>query len=261
LEEYLKKYEQHTKMFNDYVYMLFKYSYKKYYKILEEFAKVRNYTMETMEKHMIFYIKDMAEMIVPQYINSLSEMGLISESNNKPIFHDRFIIPIRDSLGNVINLVGYNSDFEEKYIYGTGSYYSRRDIIYGMENIQEAYRKGYAVLTEGITDAIALRNIGITNSFGNCGTHFSKITKIQLERCELGVIKIPDRDKVGTKASRNWKFNKSVTIYPHILYKDIDEMLREDNNREPFMYYFKKGLGILESRRFLREVSYEITIM
>ena len=43
----------------------------------------------------IFYIGEMAEMLLPEYIDKISEFGVISPTNNMPIFKGRWVIPIK----------------------------------------------------------------------------------------------------------------------------------------------------------------------
>ena len=141
-------------------------------------------------------------MIIPKYIEHLEDFGVISPTNKKPIFNNRWVIPIKNEKGLVQNLVGYTPDAHERYIYGTALYYRRRDTLYGLENLYLAYEMGYAILVEGITDAIRLKSLGYRNTFAMCGTHKSDYILRQLNRCRHGVIKIPDRDNAGLKASK-----------------------------------------------------------
>lgn len=205
-----------------------------------ELSKLRNIPVETLVELGVFYIGNMAEMMLPQYIDSLSEFGVISSTNNKPIFNNRWVFPIKTREGKVQNLVGYSPDSDERYIYGTARYYRRRNTLYGLENLDLAYQLGYAVLTEGITDVVRLRSLGIKNSFGNCGTFTSEIGLKLLNRCRYGVIKIPDRDKAGLSAESKWKVLKGITLIVPMKYKDCDEMLREPENTEYFLESMKE---------------------
>ena len=159
-------------------------------------------------------------MLVPAYINKVEQFGVISPTNRKPIFHDRFVIPIKDTDGRVLNLVGYSKEANERYVYGTAKYYRRRETMYGLENLEMAYDMGYALFTEGITDTICLRNLGYKNTFANCGTHNSDFIMKQLNRCRYGVIKIPDRDDAGKRANDKWKCYRSVTLEIFVKYKE-----------------------------------------
>lgn len=202
---------------------------------IDEFCRIRAFDRTTADECGIFYIGEMAEMLLPKYFKRVDELGVISDTNKKPIFRNRWVIPIKDTDGLVQNLVGYSPYADERYIYGTSKYYRRRDTFYGLENLELAYDLGYAFITEGITDTIRLRDLGYKNSFAMCGTHGSDFMIRQLNRCKHGVILIPDRDDPGLRAAKQWNFNRSVTIFVNFQYKDIDEMCyikNEDGTRE-----------------------------
>ena len=57
---------------------------------LKEFSEMRGFSMETIQKLGIFYIGEMAEMLVPEYLEDIKNFGVISETNLKPIFRDRY---------------------------------------------------------------------------------------------------------------------------------------------------------------------------
>ena len=180
-----------------------------------------------MTKCGIFYVGEMAEMLNPKYLDEVNSFGVISPTNNMPIFKNRWIIPIKTSDGLVQNFVGYSPSADERYIYGTARYYQRRETLWGLENLPLAYEMGYAFVTEGITDAIRLRDLGYPNSFAMCGTHSSEFIMKQLNRCRFGVIKIPDRDDPGLRALKGWKCNRSATLFISFKYKDIDQLCAE----------------------------------
>lgn len=215
---------------------------------LAELAEFRQLPLEAIEEAGIFYIGGMAEMILPSYIDKIQSFGVISNTNNKPIFNDRWVIPIKTQEGLVDNLVGYSPKADERYIYGTAEYYRRRETLYGLENLELAYKLGYAVLVEGITDAIRLRSLGIKNSFAMCGTHRSEFIMQQLNRCRYGIIRIPDRDEAGKLTEKHWKTNRYVTIHISLHYKDSDEMLKYQENREVFMDCLSVCIDYLKER-------------
>lgn len=216
--------------------------------MIQKFAELRNFPLETVEKCGIFYIGEMAEMLIPSYLDEIQDFGVISPTNNKPIFHNRWVIPIYNREGLVENLVGYSPDANERYIYGTAKYYRRTETMWGLENLDIAYEMGYAIVLEGITDAIRLRSQGHPNTFSMCGTHKSDFIMSQLNRCEHGVIRIPDRDRAGLQALNGWECNRHVTLYVNLKYKDTDEMCRESqDNVEWFEAYLNDCINWIKT--------------
>lgn len=215
--------------------------------MLELYAKEREIDISSVEQAGIFYIGSMAEMMLPDYVSELKDFGLISPTNGKPIFSERFVMPIPDTDGRVLNLVGYKKDAAERYIYGTARYYMRRDTLYGLDNLLLAYNMGYAILTEGITDCQRLRSLDYPNSFAMCGTHGSDYITSQLKRCKYGVIKVPDRDTAGLRAERKWSYPRSITLYVKRGFKDADAMLRTEAMCSLFKEYMSFVIAELTS--------------
>lgn len=218
---------QYTKDLTSYVYEL---KDRAGDKKLEDFAIMRNMPLDIVKKSDIFYIEDAVEMLLPGYLDKVEDFGVISPTNKKPIFHNRYVMPIKDTHGNILNLVGYSKKADERYVYGTAKYYRRRETMYGLENLPLAYEMGFAILTEGITDTIRIRSLGFPNTFANCGTHKSDFIMKQLNRCKHGIIKIPDRDSAGKRAAEKWVCHRSITLNTYIAYKDVDEMCRESQD-------------------------------
>lgn len=225
-ESAISEMEQYTNEFSEYVENLRQRSNPA---MQAYFAEMRHFDVETVRENGIFYIGDATEMLIPAYLGIVEDFGVISPTNKKPIFHNRYVMPIKDVNGKVLNLVGYSKIADERYVYGTAKYYRRRETMYGLENLKLAYQLGYAILTEGITDTICLRNLGYKNTFANCGTHNSDFIINQLNRCRYGVIKVPDRDAAGVRANKKWKCLRSITLNTFIKFKDIDEMCKESD--------------------------------
>lgn len=215
--------------------------------MLQYFSQMRDIPLEEVIKSDIFYIKDATEMLIPSYLDKVESFGVISPTNKKPIFHNRFVIPIKDVNGKILNLVGYSKEANERYVYGTAKYYRRRETMYGLENLHLAYELGYAIVTEGITDTIRIRSLGFPNCFAMCGTHNSEFIMKQLNRCRYGIIKIPDRDSAGQRAAKGWKTYRSVTLNTFIAYKDVDEMCKEnDLHKEYVRDYINQSIDWLK---------------
>lgn len=216
---------------------------------VKEFSDMRKIDIKAIEDAEIFYIEDMAEMLVPSYLNKLQEFGIISPNNNRPIYHDRWIIPIKDSDGLVQALVGYSPYADERYVYSTTNYYMRGDTLWGLERLNMAYDMGYAILTEGITDALHIRSIGYIPVFASCGTRPSELNMMELNRCRYGLIRIPDRDSAGNKTKKHWKTNRYLTFITPIMYKDSDETLKEsEDNIAWFKEYMDASIEWIKER-------------
>lgn len=228
----LGKIGEYNKAYNSYIEELRARSDKNK---LKEFAAMRGFKLSTIEELGIFYVGEPVEMLLPKYIDLVEAFGVISPTNKKPIYHNRFVIPIKDVNGNVLNVVGYSKEADERYVYGTALYYRRRDDLWGLERLHEAYKLGYAIMTEGITDAIALRDIGYDAVFANCGTHSAPMAMRQFDRCRYGLLIIPDRDQAGQRAANRWKCHRYITLNTFVEYKDIDEMIHKADNGEQWV--------------------------
>lgn len=194
---------------------------------LKGLSQLRGFNIGTLKEHNIFWIGAMNEMLAPEFLDELYPFGVISERNHKPIFNNRWVIPIKNELGQVLNLVGYSNEKDERYVYGTGLYYDRSNILFGLENFEIALEKGWAIITEGITDTLSIRDIGYKNVFAWCGTRKSEYKLKVLNRLSHGVIFIHDRDRAGDFTRSHWKTNRYYRFNIPIKYKDIDETLHD----------------------------------
>lgn len=225
VDEVLSAMREHGERFTDYVDYIFERSDKE---ALNELATLRQFSPETLKAQKVFYVpKSGASLMVPKYQEHLRSFGVLSD-RNKPVFYNRWVFPIFNTRGQVVNLVGYSPTSKDRYLYGRTPYYDRRNTLYGLEKLHLVDEMGYALITEGITDAIRLRDLGYPNSYAMCGTGNSTFIYGQINRrTTKGVIEIPDRDEPGQKAQRNWKFDDSTTLWVDPQYKDIDELCRK----------------------------------
>lgn len=196
---------------------------------LQELSERRGIPVEILKEHGIFYIYTYDELMAPEYIPKLEDFGLINELNKQPIFHERWLIPIKDFDGHIINLVGYSPNAENRYLYGNSKYYDRKNDMYGLENFRTAVNQGWAVYVEGITDCLALRSLGFKNCFAACGTMSSEIKMRHLNQLKHGIIFITDRDKAGDTTLKHWRTNCCVYVSISIetQLKDIDDYINK----------------------------------
>lgn len=220
--------------FNSYTRTLIQRSNYKYPDKLKELAELRKISLEVLQEADIFYIGESSELLIPEFGNYFIDFGILSPSNKKPIFHNRWVFPIKDIQKNVINFVGYTPEEDERYVYGTAKYYDRAGDLYGLENYHLAVQEGYAIVTEGITDSFAYRSLGYKNSFAWCGTRASENKQMLLDRLTYGVIKIPDRDFAGLATRQKWQFRQSILLVTPYTFKDSAQVLEKDEWRKYF---------------------------
>lgn len=259
ISEYLKEKQQYLTEYAEYVKIVREHSWEQHPDKLLELVERRGIPLETIKEHEIFYIQTYQELMVPQFIDRLEKFGLINELNHMPIFHERWIIPIKDFDGNIINLVGYSPDVDNRYLYGNAKYYDRKNDMFGMENYKTAYELGWAIYVEGITDCIAMRSLGFKNVFASCGTMVSDIKMRHLNQIKHGIIFITDRDKAGQNTLKHWRINCCVYLAISIetRFKDIDDYINKDYDPETGT---KIILGPLSSIRTERAENIRFTI-
>lgn len=233
ITEVLQEKQKYLKEYAEYVNIIRELSWAQHHDKMLELVERRGIPMEILKEHEVFYIHTYQELMVPQFIDRLESFGLINELNHMPIFHERWIIPIKDFDGNIINLVGYSPDVDNRYLYGTAKYYDRKNDMFGMENYKTAYELGWAIYVEGITDCMALRSLGFKNVFASCGTMTSDIKMRHLNQLKHGIIFIKDRDRAG-ETTKHWRVNCCVYLAISIetRFKDIDDYINKDYNLE-----------------------------
>lgn len=216
---------KHGELFTEYVDTIYKRADQDK---LQELANLRQFSLETLQAQKVFYVPPSgASLMMPKYQEHLKSFGVLSD-RNLPVFYNRWVFPINNAMGQVVGLVGYSPTEKTRYLYARTPYYDRRNTLYGLEKLHLVDEMGYAIITEGITDTIRLRDMGYLNTYAMCGTGNSTFIYGQINRrADKGVIKVPDRDEPGQKACKNWKFNDSTTIWVDPQFKDIDEMCKK----------------------------------
>lgn len=232
MSDAFERYNKYCERFSMYVDKLRQNSKLLYPDKLHELADIRRMDVNVLDKLGVFYIGKMVEMLLPEFIDDVKNFGVISETNDKPIFEERWVFPIKDYCGNVINLVGYKRGAEVRYVYGTGKYYDRSNDFYGAENLKLIYDVGWGVVVEGITDCAALRCAGIWNSLATCGTTKSALKMQQLSRARYGIIFIHDRDAAGDGTRTHWIVPRFLRLDILSGDKDIDAYLHSSDSIE-----------------------------
>lgn len=235
------------KKFTEYVNTLYKLSNKE---MQEEFARIRQIPIDSIKENDIFWVGNSAELMIPEYIGLLEKFGLVSEANNKPIFNNRWVIPIKDKDNLVQALVGYSNVSDNKYVYSTTDYYLRGDSLYGEEQLEQTMKDGYAVLVEGITDAIHVRSLGFNNIYANCGSRKGTVNFLRLNRLKHGLIRICDRDRAGDGTKKRWITDRYIDLVTPPQFKDSDEVLKNVEYKEIFREYLEECIRIIKDNEF-----------
>ena len=235
------------KKFTEYVNTLYKLSNKE---MQEEFARIRQIPINSIKENDIFWVGNSAELMIPEYIGLLEKFGLVSEANNKPIFNNRWVIPIKDKDNLVQALVGYSNVSDNKYVYSTTDYYLRGDSLYGEEQLEQTMKDGYAVLVEGITDAIHVRSLEFNNIYANCGSRKGTVNFLRLNRLKHGLIRICDRDRAGDGTKKRWITDRYIDLVTPPQFKDSDEVLKNVEYKEIFREYLEECIRIIKDNEF-----------
>lgn len=235
LKQYAKSisdFDNYLSRYTAYVNTLYEKNSIRYEANIQEFMDRRKFSRNILEETQVTYIGGQVEMVHPEFMDCIQDFGVISPTNHMPIFHDRYMIPIRNTDGRVIDVVGYKWEENERYVYATGKYYRRGETLFGLEKLSKIVEYGVAVWAEGITDTMAIRDIGAWNSLGNCGVRLTTQKIKTLNRPRYGNIFIPDRDAAGDKTRKELKTNKYVLLNIPLGFKDVDEYMNKNEDAE-----------------------------
>lgn len=121
------------------------------------------------------------------------DLGLFSKEG-KFLLRERFIIPVRDILGNIIALIGWYPD-NKRYITTPSKYFSKEALFFGMDQLGAGGLFKPAFVVEGIFDSLALRSFGF-RAYAHMGVSGSKY-KLAMYGLFGSITAIPDNDDTG----------------------------------------------------------------
>lgn len=131
------------------------------------------------------------------------DLGLFSEDGHF-LMNERYIIPIRDMLGNIVALVGWYPD-RKKYITTPSKFFSKSCLFFGLEQLSKTGLGRDYFLVEGIFDALSLRALGF-NAVAHMGISDSSVKKV-LYGLFRRIGAIPDNDTQGRRVLKNDAWN------------------------------------------------------
>ena len=193
-------------------------------------------------------------------LKDLEECGLVGNAQRPyDAFANRIIVPIMDSMSNVIAFGGriYHGEKDvAKYKNSTNTtLFDKGRTIYGINFIKRdkkmngvAYKE--LILVEGYMDVISLGASGIKNAVACMGTALTDGQARELSRMTENLYVCYDGDGAGKKASiRNVdilsKFVQNVRVISLDEGKDPDETVRE-GGAEAFLKKQKEALPVIE---------------
>ncbi|RZL63547.1 MAG: DNA primase [Variovorax sp.] len=136
-----------------------------------------------------------------------TEEGQLDESEAKRYdrFRDRVMFPIRNVKGECIGFGGrVLGDEKPKYLNSPETpVFSKGRELYGLYEARAAFRdKGYALVTEGYMDVVALAQLGFPNAVATLGTACTPEHVQKLFRFTESVVFSFDGDAAGRRAAR-----------------------------------------------------------
>lgn len=161
----------------------------------------------------------------------------ITNSKGKFLLSGRYILPVKDMLGNIIALIGWQGQSDRKYVTTPSRLFSKECLFYGMEQIGKVGIGKPCILVEGIFDSISVRSLGL-NCYAMMGISVSRY-KTEMYSLFGKMLAIPDCDTEGRKVIRddtwqlpsrgkylNWSGAGATGI------KDIDDFVKSFDGEE-----------------------------
>lgn len=138
------------------------------------------------------------------------KLGLVKtkESATYDVFKKRIIFPILNHKGKVVGFGGRRSNDEgdaqyAKYLNSKESdVFDKSSVLYGLYQAKNAIsKKGFAILTEGYTDVIAMHQHFCDNTIATLGTALTDKHLPLLKRYAKHIVVLRDADKAGIEAA------------------------------------------------------------
>jgi DNA primase len=235
------------------IYEINKLAARYYYQQLKDskeaskYIESRGFTKESIYKFGLGYAPGGFQLL--EYLQSqngkfnkkeLLDSGLFSLKNNKlrTKFFKRIMFPIRSTSGKVIGFSGRimpGNDKGPKYMNTPETpIYHKKDNVFGQYESRKAIRKeDLVIFCEGQTDVISAHQKGIENIVAPLGTALTIEQLKQLSKLTTNFFFIFDSDKAGQDAMERAlllisKLELKAYAASPDPYKDVDEMLQED---------------------------------
>ncbi len=225
----------------------------------KNYLKGRGLTGEIAARYGMGYAPDGWDglrSVFPDYdVEALVESGLVIDrveedgSHHKRYdrFRDRIMFPIRNTKGQVIGFGGRVLDNgEPKYLNSPETpLFQKGSELYGLFEARQAIREaGYALVTEGYMDVVALAQLGFPQAVATLGTACTPIHVQKLLRQTDQVIFSFDGDKAGRRAARR----ALEASLPHAGDNKVIKFLFLPSEHDPDSYIRELGSDAFEKQ-------------
>lgn len=191
-------------------------------------------------------IEMLSKLFLTKYtLQEQKEMGL----ENVRMLEGRFMIPIRDLVGNIVTVTSWSATSNVKYITLPTLGFSKR-LQYFNEECLDLERPVYVV--EGVFDVLTLRMLG-KQVLGAIGLDLSLVKEEKLKKYKK-VICITDNDTQGHKTNpyiekneKNWKIpveNLFIGLPDGI--KDADDLCKSYAEVDKVLDTLEKEVGFIQ---------------
>lgn len=191
---------------------------------------------------------------LPRWADNSTTQALARKGHfnmGKLVFQNRVMFPVKDSCGRIVHYTGRSLDplAELRWFHSTGTP-PINNYLYGLHNI-ESFKTDYVVITEGVTDCCALREINIpaVACFGINSplAHHSYSLKHATH-----LIAIFDRDKYPLGSDKAGEYKSWGPITPHLIDLAIATKI------PVFCYMVPSWPNVKDINDFLKEIDFDL---
>lgn len=162
---------------------------------------------ETFLSALLPYVTGCPEL-TPAYLDFEVGMSPVHTPHEWRMMSGRIVFPIRDEDGRLVGFAGRRASDDNtdapKYLNSSDrDGYHKGSHLYGLHRAKEAIRReGFAIVTEGYKDAIAMHAAGYTNTVALGGTAMTDLQAALLSRYTDTLCLLLDGDRAGRDAAR-----------------------------------------------------------
>lgn len=171
--------------------------------LLEYLSDFRQLDIKVLKEAGVFYIENRNEI---HYLTGYDEdtqyyLGFL---NKNVSYEGRFVFPILNGLGELNAWNGYDSDSKSKYLVGLLGVGDKKNLLYGINDIDRAFEEDTIIVNEGLFERLRLKEMDLNVGVSLLGKKMSKWQKKYINRFKNKIL-IPDGDEEGQDMITQWK--------------------------------------------------------